>query len=671
MADDPKGPGSTFTGSVDKLTASQKKGTTATKGYTTALEKQEEALRASNQLLLPAADSLSNLDRRSREAAKGSETLTDAIKEQYLALRTAYKEYTSLNGMMRSAGNEVGTYTKKLAGLASVQSHYKVQLDLIRDAQDANTRSMLNHTGAIEKASANMQRYHDNIKKSHFHSAKMVSKYNVSIEESKKVHSELRAKFITQMGAYKDLDKTSQHLAESTIVLSKSFGVDASTAIGFMHDRMMVTNKTLKEVEKETFLVAKAVDRYTKSLNENGKEALRTAKFTKQQLVKAIQDANKEFRVGHFDAAAYSAMLGPLATKFQKEMRATNTETQLFTQGVAKMMSTLQDADLGNLFSIQAAGDLLRDMEGNMDKLDKETQIRLKNRLEMMRSQGMSEVQQLRGAIEATRGSAFMQEAVMRKMMQVGSPEVRARLMEEAGLKGATATSFMAKEFGEGGEGFEGFRQAEKDRKSGTKEAEKQRNKLAELAEAAMAPTSPATKLTLKIYNTLTSLETFLKYSQGAMLALLAVRSAVGAVRALRGGPGMLGGGARVATAPVTSSVASTAAGTIGSAAKTGRVARAGQWAKGVGGKASGLVRGAGAAGVGKALGGIGVALTVGHGVMAAYQKGAHKTGCRRVVRQSWETCPWDCTAVRRNGWLAPSPPRCNVRWARTGPSLG
>jgi hypothetical protein len=645
MADDPKGPGS-LSGDIAKMGAAQKSGTAAAKGYTVELQKQQQAVAALNQELLPSADKIANLDRRNKEAAQSTETLTGALKEQYTAMRQQYEQYTSLNGMVKQAGTAVSGYASKLGNLLSIQGHYQRRLDMIRQAQDMNTKSMLNTTASTEKASKNMQRYLNDIKQSHFHAAEMVGKYNISMEESSKIQKDIRAKFGTQMGAYKDLTKTTRHLAESTIILSKSFGVDASEATDYMQERLQVTNKTLKEVERESFLVAKAVDKYTQSLQKNGQEALRTAKFTKQQLVAAIRDANKQFSVGQFDAAAYASMLGPLAAKFQSQMKATNAETQLFVQGVARMMGNLQDADLGNLFGIQGAQDLIHDLDANMDKLDAKTRDRVLARKKYIAEkraggENISEVQELRMMIEASRGSAYMMEAVMKKMQAVGNPEVRARLMEESGLKGATASQFMAGEFGEKGVGAQGLAQAHKDRKNEHKEAQAWRKKLSDSAKKQQTPREAADKAVLKIYNTLTKIETWLKYSLMAAIGVIIARMAIGGFRqwrrfrgrggapGMRGGPpsagrptgGPMGGGGRGAAGAGAAGTgawgAKGAAGAAPTAAKAGRLGRAGQALKGAGRRGMGFMRGAG----GKMLGAAGVALTVGHGLYAAYKK--------------------------------------------------
>ncbi len=644
MADEPKGPSSGFLG-VDRMSTSQKKGTSATKGYTTAIEQQGRAQSATNQQLIAGAETVGNLERGNRDAAKAADSLTGVLKEQYLALREAYKEYTSLSGMMRSAGQQAGTYGKSLLKLTSLTSHYHRQLEMITEAQDLNKKSMMNYTAATGQASKNMQQYLTSVTKSHLRAADVAGKFKTSTEEVEKVQKNVRANFATQMAAYKDLDGTSKHLVESTLALASAFGVDAAEATSFMQERMQLTNKTLKEVEKESFLVAKAIDKYTESLHKNGKEALRSAKITKQQLVKAIREANQEFRQGNFDAASYAAMLTPLAEKFQREMGASTEETNDFVKSVGKMMSGLQDADLGNLFGIQGAQSLLTDLEGNMDKLDKGTQKRVKAALEL--TKGESQIQQLSAVMEAGRGSAYMMETVMRKMQAVGDSEVRGRLMQQAGLKGARARSFMAREFGESGKGFKGFREAEKDRKGKSKaqtEAEKWRDKMIKLATETVTPTEAAAKATLEIRDKVQKIEQYLKYSLTAALALIVARLALGAFRGIRGmranslaGKGWHGmskpptaGMPPPASAPISSArppmapgLAAPASAAPAAAAGAGRFARAGQairrGAGGLGRAGSFMNRGGG-----KALGVAGVALGVGLSLRAAAK---HKGG--------------------------------------------
>jgi len=639
---------------VDDITKGTKEATKKVKGFSVSLTEERDSIRALNPELITHRDHMKNVEQGAKDAAKANETLVEVLQKQAIALREAYREYTSLSGIVRSAGTEVGRYGKKLMELASIKGHYLRQLEYIREAQDLNSKSMTNYSSAVGKASSNMQRQLDNITASNLRAAKVAGEFNASLKEIEETQKDVRNRFATQMAAYKDLNATSEHLVKSTLILSRTMGISASQAAQDMEERMQVTNKTLKEVEKESFLVAKAVDKYTEALSKNGEEALRTAKFTKQQLWKAIHDANKEFQSGQLDMAAYAEALAPLAAKMEA-MGRTPAEIMKATKDFAKAMSGMQAADLSNLFGIQGADALINKLESSRQDMDDGTRKRFDQTLELVKSTpDISNVRRMEMIIEAVRGSRVYTREVVKSAAEVGNQEVLARILQQSSGNSMSATDsqLMAKEMQAGGVIDQAYSNSP-DKQNLDKQSVEWRKKMEDLAKKVVTPTDKAALATLKIERTLNSIEVWLKRSLYAALGLIAARLLIGGFRGIRGiqanraaGTGWHGlrtpPTAAATTAATTATTAATTATTAATTATKAtveatkavntatttataitkaapaatRMGRAGQALRGAGsrlralpGQAANLVNSTGALGFGLASLGIGTAL--------------------------------------------------------------
>lgn len=242
-----------------------------------------------------------------------------------------------------------------------------------------------------------------------------------------------------------------------------------------------------------------------------------------------------------------------------------------------------------------------------------------------------------------------MQERTLRKLAQVENAGVRGRFMEQAGIKSATTSQFLAREFKADGEGYKGFREADKDRQSG-KTAETWRDKMLKLAKASASPTDPVANATLQIRDTVQKIEAFLKTSIYVALGLIVARIAFASLRSVRGGTGWTGlkrapvtGAPPPAAGPIAPRPPPTApgmapiAGATPVATKAGRFARAGTAMKGAGRRVGGFVRGAG----GKMLGAAGAGLTLAHGLYAGITK---KGGTSEKIQAGGEAILGDIT---------------------------
>jgi len=539
MADD----GKTLFGDLGKLEKAAKSAEKATDDFTTA---QTEAYKETRQLsnaMAPAIENYQNFDRASKEATKSVHSLSDALKEQKEKFREFAQQNLTVNKMISDAGQATRNFAGDLLKLIGVGAQYNRLLKELRAGQELHSKAMLTTSASIGKASANLQKYVDTVNSANRYQATLIRQLHISKEEAEAAQKAVLSNFATQIGAYKDMQGTTKGLMKDTVVLAKVFGTDTATAADFMRNRLESSNKTLKETQKETFLVAGALDTYTQKLKDMGERALKTGNIMKEDFLKIIRQANDTFETGALDVGAYAKALVPLLTRM-KAAGFTTKEMRVTSQGMAKMMEDLSSGKLKSLFSVQAAQEIV----ANMSRFSESTQVRLRSAMKSIQGMkiGMESPQALSMLLDAAKGDSKLMQMVLQKMQEgVGKGAVSLEMVAEYTGGNRFLASKMLESVGKGGEFYESINESSEKTGDAAKESTNWQKKLTDMVSKGQKPTDLKYKIALKTYETIESIKNWLKYTlKGLLVGILA---AVGRMALSRGGGIMdlLGGGRR------------------------------------------------------------------------------------------------------------------------------
>jgi hypothetical protein len=587
MADDPTRP------------EDLKKQAGAQSQVTDATEDQARAIRELDAAIRPLSQSYAQWGRFAKENATQQEKLTAALGKQI--------------GLQTQLGGLLSGFIGKLKSAISFQGQYEKALHEMRQGQTAFAASMHATTDSIGSASKQSQKYVSAVRDSYIAAYDISNKYHIEQEKIFEVSNRLQSAFGDQMGAMKNQSKALTDLTEATVDFSRFMGVDLAQATEYVTRRSVDSQKTFKELRRETVQVSMAMDDYSRRLKKLGKRTQLTAQVTRKQMIQTLQELGQEFKTGHFDVGRWSGVFAkmiPMLRKGGVSARTALESMKQFVQGIA-------GADFSKFEHAQAALATLKEDVTKMERGPLKTGL-----LNIFKAQERGDIKRVQAL-----------EAVMKQM--AGTPEWAGKVVSVIGqYSPAMMNVVMSKSVTDplsrilftqsikSGETIKTLKESGKGSKEREEAFKKNQQKLLKQAHTAESLRHSAASRWFKFQNDVKKwMETYWRYFALAIAGLGIAKMLGGLGSMLAGRAGILGGIGRLLGGGAARAGATTAAGQAArmygaaapAAARAGLATRMGLLGRGAAVAARG---GAGFMGVGVGGAALGVAGAAVGGVM-------------------------------------------------------
>jgi len=480
------------------MSASLDEATKASKEMGRALSESAANIQRYSQTIVPAADKTQNFGRRAKRAAEEAQTLNDKLKESWQQLKK-YTDETfgathATNTMKQAATGAVVEFKK----LTNVTAQYNRHLKVLREGQELYTRSLLYHTGMQEKASKGLQKSVNLVWQQYKITNELMDEFYISSDEGMKIQEAARKQFITQIQAYKDSRGVLKDLSRDALLLTRRLGMDLPKFMAYTDERMRRTNRTLKEAQNETMLVAKAYDTYLKELRKTPGE-LEKANLKAQDWMATMQEASEAMKFGALNTGAFAAALVPLQ-KIGREAGLNVEEIKSMNSGVVKLLTTLQSTQLKNIFGVQSAHDIMNRIDEFAAAGDERVKRRLKFVSEGIKKGTLNEIQAMREVLQAAKGDPRLMAMVLKRFSDLPTQLRNEIIQGNAELqKNPIAARILAEQLGPGSGFMNKMEEFAGDDKAANEAANKYREEQAELAKKALTPTEKTFLFTAKI----------------------------------------------------------------------------------------------------------------------------------------------------------------------------
>jgi len=488
------------------------------------------------------------------------------------------KQQTSLRGALSGVTNE-------LNALTILQKRYHARLEELGRSQKEFNASLFQSSKSIEQSRKRHDAYLKTIKQGHIDAIALANKYNLSMDETKKMTEELTGAFANQIQSYGDQSKALKGLQEQTLVFSKVMGVDTSRSIQFMRQQLEASGRTLDEVQNLTKAAAIAADSYAKWLDTLGDKSKRVARVTKEDLLDAIQKATDAYSKGKVEMEGFIAIQDNLIKGFEKAgINARDAKKIMGEFGTA--LANLQDDELQQYLSIDA---LEQAMQYAMQYGDETLKRRIQTaeRIRTGRGEERSSPLAMRRMLGALKGSAAMQVAVMQSLNKMPE-QLRTEFLKQAGVEGQFSVDVLLEQLAPGSEAMKEMKEAmqtQADKDAAAKGEQKSAwDQMIATTKAGHETQQSEYQVAVEIRNQMQNLHSLLHLTQYGIMTAIGAAAIGGIARAVGGKLVRRAAGRAITRRAVTSTARRTA--TSGVVRGAGRSALLRTGAKTVGGTA-------------------------------------------------------------------------------------
>jgi len=518
-------------------------------------------------------DSLRDYGRGAADAKRHLETLGEAWNRQADSIKRSTHELLTFNAKVHEAGGALTGFMAKMKEAISLGGVYNRTLAELKTSQVAYVSSLNFSTASYGKASSEHQKYLSAINAANISASTTARKYSLDIKEVQEAQAAVTDAFNTQIGASGKHQKSIESLREQALVFSKTMGVNVRDATDFMRSRLEHSTKTMSEMQVETWRVTAAADAYTVSLVKMGKRARETASINRREFLASIRETSEQFKIGSFDAAAYSQDLGKYLTAAKATGAFSKQEMGMLMKQYSGTITGIQSGKLSSYFQVDAAKEFVR---MGLQSTNKEARAKIEHVLK--RTGGdIEKPQSLRMLAEASRGTPELTNLIFKSMHKMLSPETfQEMLYKGSGVEFQRGADFLYQQTGTGGALAEGKRTSRADlTKEEQKALQDKIDKMTGAVKEGQKPTKYPWLLALQTRNISQEILNKMKYYYPLMLTAMGAQAVGSIVTGLltRGAVGKLAGGLLGRGGTASRAVASRAA---ASRAAAGGLTRAG-----------------------------------------------------------------------------------------------
>jgi hypothetical protein len=360
-------------------------------------------------------------------------TFIEQLKEGTKEILAEVAAMGSLTGTLKEVQGHTQQYIRSLGQLTSVSTIYKNTLEDMRKGQVAFTGSIQATTDSIGTASQKSQDYINGVRESYGNARKLAGEFKMETAAIEQATDQLNQKFASQIQAMGSVEGGLKGMQRDAVIFSRYMGTEMSDVIEMWGERLEQTNKTMKEVQNETALLAGESDAYGKALQKLGKRMLRTGHIGKKQFLSMIREVGKEMKTGTFNAVAYSKALRGLLIQAKKTHR-TQQEQARSAQALKEITTGFGEGESPfAIFGFRAASSILDRIDDLSWVKDEQTRARLAQVREETAGEGQyTTLETIRNALQGT--PELMKESF--------------RAMRETGMDQATMAAIIANQTG-------------------------------------------------------------------------------------------------------------------------------------------------------------------------------------------------------------------------------
>jgi len=544
-------------------------------------------------------DALREYGRGADDAKRKLETLGEAWKKQYDSVVQSTHALVTFNSKVHEAGGAITGFMGKMKEAISLGGMYENVLKELATSQKAYLTSLNLSSASYGTAAKEHQKYLSAINSANISAGETARKYSIDIKEVREAQDAVTKAFNTQIGASGKHQKSIESLREQTILFSKYMGTEMKEAVEFMDSRLQHSGKTISEVQTETWRVVAAADAYTISLTKMGDRARKTANITRREFLESIKETAAQFKIGSFDAGAYSEDLAKYLEAAKKTGAYSKSEMSLMMKQYGGLLGKMQSGDLSSYFGVTASQEIAkRFASSGLQSSNSEVRNKVTDVLKQTGGD-TSSPQAIRMLSEATRGSPELTKLMFEQIRASIPKDVfREMIYKESGVKFQRGADFLAQATGEGGvltQGEEGSRA--KLTKEEQKKLREKIDKLTGTVKQGSTPTKEPWKTVADIRGISQDILNTMKNYYPLMLAAMALQGAGSVAQAARGAAAVRGASALIPGAANTTGSASRVGSVASRVLGVGRMGVGGAMRTGLG--ALGVVGGVAAAGYG------------------------------------------------------------------------